>query len=371
MRILFIITRAEPLGGAQIHVRDVALALKAHDHDIHVIFGNDGQIARQLAEAGVSVHFMKHLYRPIRPVSDVRAFLEFKRIVRKLKPDLVSAHSSKAGCIARLVGRSTGTPTLYTAHGLVFSEGIPRFRRLIYLWAEKMIGRISDQIIAVCEHDRNMAITERVVQPERILVIHNAMPDVGCKAIAEPATDPPTIVMVARFMPQKDHKSVLMALSELKHLRWMLQFVGDGPLEESARRLVKDLDLENRVEFLGKRLDVDRILARAQIFLLVTKWEGLSRSTIEALRAGLPCIVSNVGGMSELISDSIEGYLVPQNDRRILTQRLQNLIEDPDLRVRFGIAARQRYERDFQFGIMFEKTMKVYDKLIQRNSIRA
>ena len=204
------------------------------------------------------------------------------------------------------------------------------------------MGNFSEMIITVSNYDRRQAIEKGVVARDKVRVIHNGMPHLDANYLANPASQPPTIVMVARFMQQKDHATLLKALSTLQDRQWRVQFIGDGPLESAVRALSDNLGLLGRVEFLGERQDVDRILSNAQVFVLASHWEGLSRSTIEALRAGLPCVISDVGGMNELISEGVEGYLVPRNDSHLLAECLKRLIENPDLRARFGNAARQR-----------------------------
>ncbi|WP_353512403.1 glycosyltransferase, partial [Thermus sp. LT1-2-5] len=99
------------------------------------------------------------------------------------------------------------------------------------------------------------------------------MPDTPFRA--DPGREPPRLVMVARFAPQKDHALLLQALAGLRDLPWTLDLVGDGPLLARVRVLADGLGLASRVRFLGRRLDVDRILAEAQIFVLVSNWEGL------------------------------------------------------------------------------------------------
>jgi glycosyltransferase involved in cell wall biosynthesis len=117
--------------------------------------------------------------------------------------------------------------------------------------------------------------------------------------------------MVVRFGPQTDHPTLLRALAGLTDYSWDLDLVGKGPLPSRIEALAASLCIRARVHFVGQRTEVNRILAAGRIGVLVTNWEGLARSTLEAMRAELPLVASNVGGVGESVCDGETGYLVP------------------------------------------------------------
>jgi len=201
-----------------------------------------------------------------------------------------------------------------------------------------------------------------VVPPSRIRVVHNGIPDTPFRA--DPAKHPPRIVMVARFAPQKDQALLLRALAGLKELPWELELVGDGPLLPQAQALAEELDLGERVRFLGRRLDVDRVLAGAQVFVLASRWEGLPLTVLEAMRAGLPVVASDVGGVKEAVLEGETGFLVPRGDEGALRSRLALLLRDPALRVRMGRAGRRFYEEAFTLDRMLRKVWEAYASLL-------
>src|SRR5690606_33800770 len=112
----------------------------------------------------------------------------------------------------------------------------------------------------------------------------------------------------------------------------------EGPLKSEASALASKLGIADRTTFMGARRDVERLLAESDIFLLITNWEGLPRSILEAMRASLPVIASNVGGVSEAVVHGETGYLVNRADVQRLTVRLQELIDDGAKRLQFGAA---------------------------------
>ena len=127
-----------------------------------------------------------------------------------------------------------------------------------------------------------------------------------------------------------------------------------------TRSLATTLGIGERVRFLGQRMDVDQILAQAQVALLVTNWEGFPLSILEAMRAGLPVVASSVGGVGESVRDGETGYLVPRGDVGVLRERIGRLLGSAELRTRLGAHARTRYEQQFTLGHCVAGTLAVY-----------
>lgn len=360
MKIAYIVTRADPIGGVQIHVRDLAAALLAEGHAPTVIMGGGGRLVNTLRGQGIPTVALRHLTVPINPVRDLRALSEIRAVFKDLRPDLIAGHSSKAGILGRIAARSLDIPVVLTAHGWSFSPGIPPLQAVVYRQIERCAGPLTSKLITVSECDRRLALESRVISEDRVVTVHNGIPDIGPQFRADPGGTPPRLVMVARFAPQKDHRTLLRALAELRDHAWELDLIGDGPLMAEMESLAATLRLGGRVHFLGQRMDVDQILARAQISLLVTNWEGLPLSILEAMRAGLPVVASSVGGIAESVSDGETGYLVPRGNVDLLRDRIGRLLTDPALRLAFGGLGRTRYEQDFTLSHFVTETLAVY-----------
>jgi glycosyltransferase involved in cell wall biosynthesis len=367
VRIAFIITRSDDIGGAQIHVRDLSTALRAAGHDAVVLAGANGVLAEELRAHGVPYFSLQHLAREVGPLYDIRCFSELRATLREIQPDIISTHSTKAGFIGRIAGKTLGIPTLFTAHGWGFTEGRPPLQALAFWAVERTTAAWAARIITVCESDRKAAVRARVTSSDRLVTIHNAMPDIDATLRASPGKSPAQLVMVARLSRWKDHPALLHALAGLKELDWQLEFVGDGPLRGQVEALTQTLGLAARVTFLGSRRDVPARLAEAQVFLLTSKWEGFPRSILEAMRAGLPVVASDVGGVKESVVDGVTGFVIPRGDADCLRACLRQLITSPELRVRMGAAGRARYEEMFTFDRLVERTTQVYALVLGRS----
>jgi len=394
MHIAFIVTRADSIGGAQIHVRDMTYRLLADSHRVSVLTGSEGPLTDILHDAGVEVRILSHLVRPMNPFKDLLAILETRRALQDLKPDLLSTHTAKAGFVGRVAAWTLGIPSIFTVHGWQFAEGISPFQRLVVEGLERFTAKICRKIISVSEYDRELALRRKVVPPEKMITIHNGMPDVPKELVRwlshneddsslplhkreSASLDAPTmrplspvrLIMVARLQPQKDHPTLFRALAELTDRNWTLELVGDGPDREALQSLARELEVADRVIFSGQRLDVPQRLKDSDVFVLATRWEGFPRSILEAMRAGLPVVATDVGGCRESVVDGETGFLVPREDPVQLRDRLRLLIDSPELRVQMGQKGRKRFEENFTFEGMYERTVAVYREVLSNTQL--
>jgi glycosyltransferase involved in cell wall biosynthesis len=370
VKVAYVLTRADPIGGVQIHVRDLATAARAQGHSPTVITSGRGPLIEQLRAQGIPTVVLRHLTVPIHPIRDLLALRAIHNILKDLQPDLLALHSSKAGILGRVAGRSLGIPGILTAHGWNFTPGIPPVQAAAYRQIERFVGRFTSTIITVSDFDRRLALEAGVITEDRVVAVHNGIPDVSPSLRADPRHSPVRLVMVARLGAQKDHPTLLRALAGLQDQPWELDLVGDGPLMSAVRSLAAELGLDQRVRFLGQRTDVEEIVSRAQVSLLASNWEGLPLSILEAMRAGLPVVASDIAGIGEAVCDEETGYLVPRGDVELLRDRIGRLLADSDLRVRLGAGGRARYEQHFTLDHFVTRTLEVYRNVLAANGRR-
>lgn len=370
--IAFVITRGDAVGGATVHVRDMARYLLDRGDRATVLVGaakagNDAAVM-ELRRYDIPCVPISSLQRAIHPVHDITAVSELVRGLRTLKPDLVSTHTAKAGLLGRIAARAVGIPAIFTPHGWAINDRISAASGRIFRFAERRAAPMAHTIVNVCEAERQLALAHRIAPLHKLAVIHNGVRDVPASLRADASVDPPRLIMVARFEAPKDHELVLRALLPLGAFDWQMEFVGDGPLMDSTRALAIESGLGSRIHFTGHSSSTAERLSKSQIFVLASRSEGFPRSILEAMRAGLPVVASDVGGVSEAVAHRQTGFVVGRGDAASLTQSLASLITRADLRREFGRAGRLRYELNFTFGQMAAKTMAVYDHVLNRET---
>jgi glycosyltransferase involved in cell wall biosynthesis len=360
MRVLFVITRGDEIGGAQSYVRDFVSRMSADGHQVHLAVGTAGALTDLLDERGIGWSIVPGMQRDIDPIHDAKAVRKLAALIEKQKPDLVSAHSSKAGIIARLAARKAGVPCVFTAHGWAFTEGISKKKQVLFRGIERAMAPLAARIICVSEYDHNLA--RRYGLPaNRLVTIHNGILDrQHAPRIDQPG--PIRVAMTARFAPPKQPVTLLRALAPLLGTECWL--IGDGPDLDEARDAARQLGISDRVRFLGRSNDVPGLLEQCHIFVLSSDWEGFPIATLEAMRAALPVIVSDVGGAPEAISEGISGFAVPARDHDSMRDRLRRLAEDANLRHQMGDAARARYLEHFTFDEMYRRTIGTYESAL-------
>jgi glycosyltransferase involved in cell wall biosynthesis len=359
MRVLLVITRGEP-GGAQVHVLELARGMNERV-DLQVAVGDDTFLAGELRALGVVVHIVPELQREVAPSADLRAFAALRALIRGFRPHLVHTHSSKAGVLGRAAARREGVQAVHTAHAWSFSDGLPWRRVAVAVPIEALAGRATRRFIVVSEADREIALRYRVARPDQLRVVHNGVADSEWRATPD-APGTPTIAMVARMAAPKDHLLLIRALSGVR-LPYRLLLIGDGPDRAELEAELRRRDLAGRVELPGVSSEVPRLLGGVQIGALVSRQEGFPLAVLEAMRAGLPVVASDVGGVREAVQDGVTGLLVRRGDEAGLRAALSRLLSDPPLRRCLGQAGRRAYEQRFTTAHTIAGTAAVYREL--------
>lgn len=364
MRVAFVITRADAVGGASVHVRDVAAAAQARGIEVRVfVGGKPGPVTEQLTKYGVAWTSVPALARAIRPWNDVRAIVQLAGMLKKYAPSLVSCHTSKGGLVGRLAAKMAGIPAIYTPHGWTIGDRLSPVAGRVFAAVERAVAPASARIVNVCEAERSLAGSANVGSARQMAVIHNGVVDVDASLRATPGgsgNGVVELVTVARMENPKDHATLLRALARVASLPWTLTWVGDGPLQKDVLRLAYELGIEGRIRFAGAAESSAPALAKAHVFLLSSRSEGFPRSILEALRAGLPVVASNVGGIRESVSHRDNGFLFEAGQVGDLAHQIRELIHDAALREAMGRRGRARYENEFTFERMMEATLRLW-----------
>ncbi len=340
------------------HLLDLASGMRPH-FDLSVAVGEEGFLTQACRDRRIPVHILPALKRSQHPVRDLIALFQTCRLLKQVKPDLLHMHTFKAGFIGRIAGWWMGIPSVYTMHAWLWdTEVVSETSRVIGHALERIAARFCRRIITVSEAGERILAELKIGAPHQSVTIHNGIVDCEDHARHGPK-DSPIIVMVARFMPPKHQDALLRAFASLSPGP-RLRFIGDGITRPAVEKLAAQLAVSDRVEFLGERGDVPRLLADSDIFVLSSVMEMFPISILEAMRAGLPVIASDVGGIGEAVVHGVTGLLISNQSMTELTLALQLLVQDSNIRARLGSAARRSFLNHFQFFPVAERTQALY-----------
>lgn len=357
MKILHIITEGDVVGGASIFVRNISRQLVKDGHDVVVATGKPGAFAAILKADEIEWREIPSLRREIAPVADLKAIAEARRLIVEVAPDLVVCHSSKGGVVGRVAAGAAAVPCVFTVHGWAFTEGVPQPQRAVYLVIERLMEHVTSRFVCVSRFDRDLGIAHGF-RPGKLVAIHNGIPDTGPEPRHAGTVGRLDVAMIARFSDQKDQATLVRAMSRVAGVR--VHFVGDGPTQPQVEALAMELGVADRCVFHGYRPDVDAVLRSCDVFCLTSQYEGFPLTTLEAMRAAMPVIVTDAGGSAEAVEEGVTGYVVARGDVAAVAARLETFRDHPDLVTRMGVTGRQRFLEQFTLERMYANTLAVY-----------
>ena len=371
IRIGLVITRGDEFGGAQLHLSYIAQYLLKKGYHVEVITGTSGVFTDHLRQHRIPVTRLARISRSVNFINDLLAIWALIRTLYRRRFNLIAAHSSKAGIIATLAARWTNTPVIFTAHSWPFLQGKSTIANWSYRVFSYLTCHLADHIICVCSHDLSVVQRSRFIKECKFSMIHNGIPDLSSSQCSTHSSHTPKtvgLVMVARLAPPKDPRLLLRVMPYVDKAH--LTLVGDGPERNALEALCDELQISDRVEFVGESPTPEIFIGSAEIVLLITRSEGLPLSVLEGMRAGKPVIATAVGGIPEIIEDGKQGFLVESDNQADLASKLQTLVTDIDLRLQMGKRARKTYESRFLDQEMLNRTHAVYQDILQASTDR-
>ena len=357
MRILHIITSLQT-GGAEHLLVDLLPLLRANGNntvELLLFDGNRTPFMEELEYRGIYIHklgYGSNVYNPLNIFKLIRYIGQY---------DIIHTHNTACQLFTPIAKMFS-----FTRKRLATTEHSSNNRRRDKWWCKPFDKWMYSKYAAViCIADQARQNLEQYIGPKKnIYTIPNG---VDTQRFYRPINDIEkknhfVVTMVAGLRVEKDHETLIKAISRLP-MNYSLQLVGGGDKELPLKELCKKLNLENRVTFMGVRLDVPDILEKSDIVVLSSHWEGLSLSSIEGMSSGRPFIASDVDGLREMVGGS--GVLFKHGDDKDLAEKIQWLCEHPDEYK--NVAAKcQEKASQYDVSVMARKYLNLYRLLMHR-----
>ncbi len=294
--------------------------------------------------------------------------------LKELRADVFNAHltwplACRNGIVAAALQR---VPAIVSTLHLFVEQPYGKRVRLRQL----LLSRMLHGYIAVSEAVALGLMRSFGIPRSKIRVVPNGIPMAPfadakprARASLNRGTQRPVVLNIARLeCRQKGQDHLLRAAVLVPEAEFV--FVGDGPDRDRLEGQARELQVDNRVVFLGHRNDIPGLLAACDVFVLPSLWEGLPLSILEAMAAKRPVVASRVGGNPEVIADGETGLLVPPASPEALAAAIHRILSDPALAQRLAMGGHSRVRDTFSAEVMSQRVMETYDDLLQSRTRR-
>ncbi len=341
-----------------------------------------GPLVDEVLKQGITFHPVKHLLQEVNIFSDLMALWELICLLKHNKYDIIHTHNSKAGFTGRLAAKLAGVPIIvHTIHGFSFHDFEKPQRQKLFIFLEKFAAHFADKLITVSEPLKNWGLRLGIGRLAQYITIYDGIEIEKFKADfdlekkrMEFGIKPGELVVgiVSKLWEGKGLEDILKAsqnvVSVVPNVKFM--FVGEGHLRKKLENMNQELGLSAYVIFTGFRTDIPQINAIFDLAVLASLFEGLGRVLLEAMVLGKPVIATRVGGIVDVVDDGKNGILIPPGDHVALTTALITLLQDRQLRVKMGEAAKRKIDEKFSAQTMVKRIEDLYDELISKKGLK-
>lgn len=346
MKILQVITQSE-LGGAQTVVVQLANNL-SKEHEVVLAAGQGDGKMWSMVNDQVIKEYCPHMQRSISLNNDLLAAIELRRLYKKHKPDIIHLHSSKAGTLGRIVFPSK--KTVYTVHG--FDSIRLAFRK--FLPIERFLQHFCKAVVGVSKYDEKNLLAEGITS--NVSTVYNGISVPDCSQSSDIDVfnqDKKVILAIARVVSPK--RTDLFV--DVARLLPQYNFVWIG----NQREVTEFGELPNNCYFLGNIPNAGAFCSKADLLMLPSNYEGLPMVILEAMSFGKPVVASDVGGISEIVINEVNGYTLA-NDAQLFAEKIQHIFEDTTLYSRFCQNSLDIFQKELTVEKMVQGYLDVYKR---------
>lgn len=272
---------------------------------------------------------------------NIKAYKQLVEFIKREQIDYIHCNTPVGGMLGRLAGEKCDVKKIiYQAHGFHFYDGAPKKNWLIYYPIEKWLAKKTDAIITINKEDYERAKSFKLRNGGLVYYVPGVGMDLKQYEMPESLRDSKrkelglketdiAVISMGDIIARKNYQIAIEAVERVKNSRIHYFICGEGPDEAKLKEMVKTLNIEKQIHFLGYRSDIKELLKASDVFLFTSKQEGLARSLMEAMASGIPCIVSDIRGNSDLITDNVNGFLCGSLDEYV--DSLKKLVQSPDV----------------------------------------
>lgn len=302
--------------------------------------------------------------------SDIKVEKALRRIIKQLKPDIVYAHSSKAGALARIADLGLKNKVIYNPHGWAFNMQQSAKKKEMYKWVEKISAYFCDKIVCISDAEKESALREKICKPSKLQVIYNGV-DLEEIKNTVPETrkelhipeDAFVVGMVGRLSKQKAPDVFVKAASLIKKKIPNAYFlmVGDGELRDQVEEMIHNFDLDTSFLITGWVDNPAAYMKVMNVGCLLSRWEGFGLVLPEYMACGIPIVATNVDAIPNIIEDGKNGLLVEKDDYYAVADKVNKLNSNSIIKNSLINTSINVVNQKYSFIRVEDETQEVYN----------
>lgn len=309
----------------------------------------------------------------IDPSSDIKVEKALRKIIKEIKPDIVYAHSSKAGALARIADLGLNNKVIYNPHGWAFNMQQSAKKKEMYKWVEKISAHFCDKIVCISDAERESALREKICKPSKLQVIYNGI-DLEEIEKTTPMSraqlgipeDAFVVGMVGRLSKQKAPDTFVKSAKLIKEKipNAFFLMVGDGELRDQVESLINQYDLGSSFLITGWVDNPTAYMKIMDVGMLLSRWEGFGLVLPEYMACGVPIIATNVDAIPNIVRNNENGLLVEKDNYCEVANQVMALHNDFEIRNRIVKKAVQCVHSKFNGSRVAQESRDIYRGLI-------
>ena len=370
--ILYVIDNIE-YGGGERGFAQIIYGLNRNRYKVYVACKPEGEFREKLAEIGIHLRAM-NMGSKVNPY----AVLRLAKIIRKEGIHIIHSQGARADFFAKIAARMSKSKPRVVSTIQMPVEGfdVSPLRKNVYRFFDRLTEYYVETFIVVSDFLKKTLIEGRGIPARRVVKIYNGIelgqyhPDAERGKLRNEwgiSQDIPFIGAIGRMVWQKGFKYMIQAIPDIVRdvpdAKFLL--VGNGPLKKELDDLAKNLKIKERVIFTGFRSDIKEIMSAIDLLIIPSLLEGFPMVTLEAMAMAKPIIATNIDGITEQITDGVNGILVSPKDPSALSRAVIRALNDSEFARTMGLSARKKVEQEFSVEKMVAETEKVYLSLLK------
>lgn len=374
MKILFVSNVRSHIG--QFHTNYINLLVK-NGHTVDVSCYDNSADKDGFDFKAINKFYFIPLQRSPFKTANIKAISQLKEIIKNGNYDIIHCHTPMGAVAARMAAKQAKSEAkvIYTAHGFHFFKGAPAMNWMFFYPVEKMLAHRTDTLITINSEDYNLARNKKFKVKDDILKINGVGVDLNKFTVATPQAkaqlrkeygygeDEFMLIYPADLVTGKNQEMIFKAVKMLKNKIPTIKLLlpGQQKMITEYVQMVKDMGIENNVEFLGYRRDIPNLVTLCDVSVSASRREGLPVNLIEALAIGKPIVATNVRGNGDIVEDGVNGFLVELDNAEQMADRIYEIYCNPQLAQKMSEEA-VKLSKKYSISSVNKSLAEVYKK---------